>query len=166
MRRKLFGLVGGAIALAGAVGGAFTAERKRRDARFYRDLMADLQVVVGIYRGRLETCAHEEATSEIALTMMTRTEEFDLVQGGLSVEVEVGPPDNMDVTRLSVTFYGSGHTLFMLRQRLMADTSSRLGIEEDVSTITPESNGSQLQFTVLVPDITDDMAASVQRKLE
>lgn len=164
MRRKLFGIIGGAVTLAGTAAGALTAERKRRDARFYRDLMTDLQVVAGVFRGRREACAHEEATPEAALSIMTKAEEFDLVQGGLYVDVDVCLPKNMDVTRLEVTFFGSAHTLFMLRKRLVASQDPRLALEE-VGTIDSEPNGSQLKFTLLLPGMSDDMAHSVQKKL-
>lgn len=164
MRRKLFGILGGAIALAGAVGGAFTAERKRREARFFRDLMADLQVAAGYFRGRRDSAMHESVTPAAAVSLTAQHEEFSLVRDGMMAEVDAGLPDNQDPTRMTVVIHGTEHTLFTLRRQLVAGKGSGLSVE-DVGTITHAPGGATITFTLLLPGLTEEQAAALQHKL-
>jgi len=157
MGKKLLGAVGAIVVAAGGVGGALTASRVRRDARFYREFVTKLHLVGVEFCARRSAAAHKDVTPQVAVDLVFQPEEFDVVQGGLRVETEV-VPDDRDLARLKVTVDGTEHTLFILRQRLLGGGDTRVTVE-DVSPIT----SSYITFTLLVPSGED--ADTVQQKL-
>lgn len=163
-RKKLLGAIGAVATLAGVGGGALAAGRTLREARFYRNFTTGLALAAAGHRARRSAAIHENIQPKVALELVSEHHEFDVVYRDLFVTVEVGLPDNQDVTRLTVVVGGMERALMVLRRLIMTSKRPELAAE-GVGSITHAALGSEFTFTLLVADDSYGETQSLQQKL-